>query len=153
MKRWINIAITISLFFCLHNQAYAGNRGVNGLIIGGGAGAIVGQSIGRNVESTIIGATVGGILGAVIASESGRGHHRPVVIHERPRRHHVQYHHVPRHNPPRVVYSQSYRHGNKHYYKGQRHKKSHHKRKNVHYSKKHKHHRDCDRPHRGYNPR
>ena len=37
-----------------------------GAVIGAGTGALVGQALGGNTESTLIGAAVGGIAGAVI---------------------------------------------------------------------------------------
>lgn len=66
------------------HKATAGDRAINGLLIGGGSGAIIGQSIGRNVEATIIGATLGGVLGAVIGSDLERSgnRHRPTVVQE-----------------------------------------------------------------------
>lgn len=118
MKQLINAAIAIFLFFCLQSQVYANQRGVDGLIIGGGAGAIVGQAIGRNAESTILGATVGGILGAVIASENSYRHHRPVIVHQRPTGPHGRYfNYTPRHQSPRFVYNPPHNHGKKHYKK------------------------------------
>jgi hypothetical protein len=44
-------------------------NGVDGLIVGSGSGAILGQAIGRNAEATVIGATVGGLLGVLITSD------------------------------------------------------------------------------------
>ncbi len=66
------------------HKATAGDQAINGLLIGGGSGAIIGQSIGRNVEATIIGATLGGVLGAVIGSDLERSgnRHRPTVVQE-----------------------------------------------------------------------
>lgn len=148
MKRWIYAAITFFFFFCLHNQAYANQRGVNGLIIGGGAGAIMGQTIGRNVESTILGATVGGILGAVIASEYSHSHQRTVIIKERPRRPHGRHvNYGPRHHQPKVVIIQPYNHGKKHFHKGRGHKKNNYRRSNVHYENRNRHNPRNHRPH------
>lgn len=67
-------------------NAEASNRPVGGIIIGGSAGALVGNAVGKNVESTIIGATVGGVLGYVIGNELDKHHgsvnkHRDVVAH------------------------------------------------------------------------
>jgi len=77
-------------------NAYAGDRGTNGLFIGGGTGAIIGQAIGHNAESTIIGATAGGLLGYIIGNEIGFSHSRYheddnysiSIQKERSRRHH-----------------------------------------------------------------
>ena len=126
MKVWIKAAIVFFLFFSFHSQAYASDRSVNGLIIGGGAGAIMGQAIGRNVESTVLGATVGGILGAVIASSSSHNrHYNSVIIHDGPKGPHGRhFNYRPRHNQPRVVFSQP-NNNHKHYKKKHGHKKVH----------------------------
>jgi len=76
----------IALLALLLTNAHASNRQVGGLIIGGGTGAIVGNAVGKNVESTIIGATVGGVLGYAIGNELDRHHgsvnkHTDVVAH------------------------------------------------------------------------
>ena len=59
------ITIWISQFGC----AYAGDRTVDGLVLGGSGGALIGQAIGRNTEATIIGATVGGLIGLIVGSD------------------------------------------------------------------------------------
>lgn len=45
-------------------------RAGTGALIGAGAGALAGQAIGRNTQSTVIGAASGALLGAVIGSAS-----------------------------------------------------------------------------------
>ncbi|MCK5516088.1 MAG: glycine zipper family protein, partial [Desulfobulbaceae bacterium] len=80
--------ILISLF----SSAFGRDRAVNGLIIGGGSGALVGQAIGRNTESTVIGATVGGILGYIIGNETRHSHH-------------INYDHVTPHSNNRYRYT------------------------------------------------
>ncbi len=108
MKATAKIVLAaIVLLFTITTGAEANNRGVDGLIIGSGAGAIMGQAIGRNAEATIIGATVGGILGAVIGAESGQRHNKSVIVHDPPHRPH--YKPAPRryysgHHAPQVVY-------------------------------------------------
>jgi len=107
MKVLFKLVITLSLIVSLSTIANANDRGVNGLIIGGSAGAIMGQAVGRNVESTIIGATVGGIIGAVIGAEGSHRHQRRVIIHEPPRnsRHGRHDNYSPRNHSPRIVYN------------------------------------------------
>ena len=80
--------LTISTMLTGKN-ASAGNREINGLIFGSGAGAIVGQALGRDLESTIIGATVGGVLGVIVNQGSG---HRPA---RHTRETNVSYNHAP----------------------------------------------------------
>jgi hypothetical protein len=94
--------------------AQAGDRALNGLLIGGSGGALLGQGIGRNTESTLIGATVGGVLGMIVGNEFDRtqGHYHQPRVSER----HV-YHHQPRvrerqvyHYRPRVEERHVYHH-------------------------------------------
>ncbi|MFT5698210.1 MAG: hypothetical protein ACI8ZB_001064 [Desulforhopalus sp.] len=106
MKTLINLTVALFLLFFVQSQVFASDRGVNGLIIGGGAGALMGQAVGRNVESTIIGATVGGIIGAVIGAESSSRRHDTIIVQKPPRGPHGRYYnHSPRHNAPTIVYS------------------------------------------------
>ena len=107
MKVLFKLVITISLIVSLSNIANANDRGVNGLIIGGSAGAIMGQAVGRNVESTIIGATVGGIIGAVIGAEGSHRHRERVIVHKPPHNNRQGRHHTysPRYHSPRIVYN------------------------------------------------
>ncbi len=62
------------------------SRGINGLIIGAGSGAIAGQAIGRNTEATLIGTAVGGLLGYIVGNEidKGRGYAYQPVYHRQP---------------------------------------------------------------------
>lgn len=80
--------MSFALLAILLTNAQASNRQVGGLIIGGSTGAIVGNAVGKNVESTIIGATVGGVLGYAIGNELDRHHgsvnqHTDVVAHSK----------------------------------------------------------------------
>ena len=73
--RLVNVTIAAFALLALSlTNVHASNRQVGGLIIGGGTGAIVGNAVGKNVESTIIGATVGGVLGYAIGNELDRHH-------------------------------------------------------------------------------
>ena len=77
MKRTQMIITIVALVTLLMNNAQASDKRVNGMIIGGGTGALVGQTIGRNAEATIIGATVGSVTGLLIGNFLER-QHRPV---------------------------------------------------------------------------
>lgn len=107
MKKLQIAILTAAACTLISSHALAQNHSVQGLAIGGSTGAIAGQAIGRNAESTIIGATIGGVLGAVIGSGMHSSHHvvtGPPVVHHRvvtPRP--VVYKHVnpaPRHYRP-----------------------------------------------------
>jgi hypothetical protein len=51
-------------------------QSINGLVLGAGGGALVGQAIGRNTESTVIGSALGGVVGYIIGSEMDRDTYR-----------------------------------------------------------------------------
>ena len=74
MKR-MQVAITILvLSTVMLTIAEAGDKRVGGIIVGGGTGAIFGQALGHNAQSTIIGATVGSVAGLLIGNELQRQH-------------------------------------------------------------------------------
>ena len=70
MKLKKTILLATIILLSLSHTVFGGDRAINGLILGGGSGALMGQAIGRNSESTIIGATVGGILGYIIGNNT-----------------------------------------------------------------------------------
>ncbi len=45
------------------------NKGISGLLLGAGGGALAGQAIGRNTESTLIGTAVGTVFGYIVGNE------------------------------------------------------------------------------------
>lgn len=85
----MTVAMTVAmivLFALTLTNVQAGDKQVGGLILGGGTGAIVGQAIGRNTESTIVGATVGGVVGLLVGTQLERQHgavpqHSQVIVH------------------------------------------------------------------------
>jgi uncharacterized protein YcfJ len=57
------LVLTAALAGCSQTEQSAGT----GALIGGAGGALVGQAIGRDTKSTVIGAGAGALLGAVVA--------------------------------------------------------------------------------------
>ena len=51
------------------NSIPAGEKGMWGGAAGAGAGAIIGQAIGRDTKATLLGAAIGGLLGYVTGTE------------------------------------------------------------------------------------
>jgi hypothetical protein len=51
-------------------QTEGQQRAGTGALIGGAGGALVGQAVGGNTESTLIGAGAGALLGAVVGSST-----------------------------------------------------------------------------------
>ncbi len=70
--------------------AYSNDRAVDGLILGGTGGALVGQAIGRNTEATIIGATVGGLLGLIVGSDIESHSYGPTPHYSNNRHHRIK---------------------------------------------------------------
>ena len=58
--RTVKMALSaVLLAGTLTGQAMAHDHGINGLLLGAGSGALVGQAIGRDSEGTLIGTAVG----------------------------------------------------------------------------------------------
>ncbi|MCG6929430.1 MAG: glycine zipper 2TM domain-containing protein [Desulfofustis sp.] len=60
------------------------NNGIGGLLLGAGGGAIAGQMIGRNTESTLIGTAVGTMVGYMVGNEMDKNQGQPVPVTYRP---------------------------------------------------------------------
>jgi len=119
MKRIITILAIIFVTAVLTNTSRAGHHQVAGVVVGGATGAIVGQAIGTNTESTIIGATVGSMVG-LLATSVGHGHPQ-------------QAHYAPGYGPffypyPYYGYYPRYRQGPNHYRGHGYSKKNHYRR-------------------------
>lgn len=100
MKKLI---LTTIAALSISTSVHAGQQNsLGGLIIGAGSGALVGQAIGRDTESTLVGTAVGSVLGYIIGNEMDKDSrvyyhpgpqrpapHRPVVHQQK----HVTTHH------------------------------------------------------------
>jgi hypothetical protein len=115
----VNMIITaVTLLALSLTNVHASDRKVGGLLLGGSTGAIVGQAVGRNAQSTIVGATVGGVLGLIIGNEMDR-HHGSVTQRSQAVGHSPRY--APRYSPrydrrQRPVYSDHYRYNQYRHY-------------------------------------
>ena len=90
MKRFSIFAFALALMMTTVGTATAHQGdGIEGLLLGGAGGAIVGQAIARNPQGVIVGSLIGGTLGVLIDIGSARDR---VVVVDRP------------HYPPRVGY-------------------------------------------------
>ncbi len=90
MKRFQIAVLTVLISSISISIAQAQHNGVNGIIIGAGSGALIGQAIGRDTESTLVGSAVGGLVGYVIGNEKDHNgrivhydnrYHRPINNH------------------------------------------------------------------------
>ena len=76
------ILTMIALSFVIVTSAHAGGHRHNdlrGVILGAGGGALLGQALGRNTQSTVIGTAVGGVVGYLIGTEMDK--HRGYTRH------------------------------------------------------------------------
>lgn len=60
------------------------NNGISGLLLGAGGGALAGQAIGRDTESTLIGTAVGTMVGYIVGNEMDKGQGQPFQVMQRP---------------------------------------------------------------------
>ena len=65
------VAVVVAIA-SLVGEARAADRGIDGLLLGAGGGALVGQAIGRDKEATLIGTAVGGMLGYMVGDSMDR---------------------------------------------------------------------------------
>ena len=63
------VLMTLAVTAC--SQTAQQQRATGGAALGAAGGALVGQAIGGNTESTLIGAGAGALLGAVLATSGG----------------------------------------------------------------------------------
>lgn len=83
MKKLSSFIIALVLVMAGGGTAVAHRSdGLEGLLLGGASGALVGQAIGRNPEAVIVGSVIGSTLGLLI--DLGSSRHHAVVI-DRPR--------------------------------------------------------------------
>ena len=74
MKKMIISIIALISVFAATSQAHSTDRVVAGTLIGAGSGALIGQAIGGDTESTVLGTAIGGIVGFTAGSLHHPGH-------------------------------------------------------------------------------
>lgn len=106
------VAVVIAL---TAGEGRAADRGIDGLLLGAGGGALVGQAIGRDKEATLIGTAVGGMLGYVMGNEMDKaGDDGGYVVTQ------AGFHLPPPPPLPPVVFSFSHNDGDRHHYRDRR---------------------------------
>ena len=83
MKALSLALFTLLLAFSLTASAQAGQRQVNGALIGAGGGALLGQAIGHNTRSTVVGSAVGSVVGFIIGNEIAHNQYRHDTLRSR----------------------------------------------------------------------
>jgi len=73
MQRMLFVTL-VTVFMASQAQADQ-HQSLGGLILGAGGGAIMGQAIGRNTQSTVVGTAVGSVIGYIIGSEMEKDSH------------------------------------------------------------------------------
>lgn len=69
MKKFILI-VSLSIASSVTAQASDhSHNDIRGVIVGAGGGALLGQVIGRNTQSTVVGTAIGGVVGYLVGSE------------------------------------------------------------------------------------
>ncbi|MDA8164233.1 MAG: glycine zipper domain-containing protein [Desulfobacteraceae bacterium] len=84
MKRMLAMLAAGAMLAGTAPLALAADHGVNGLVLGAGGGAILGQAIGRNTRGTLLGTAVGGVLGYMMGNEMDKEELRPVAVYPAP---------------------------------------------------------------------
>jgi len=85
MKKILAV-ITIAFGLNCTSHAAAESNGLNGMLLGAGGGALVGQAIGRDTKGTLIGTAVGSVLGYAIGNGMDRsgGGYRTTQVYQPP---------------------------------------------------------------------
>lgn len=76
----ISLAIVIGAASAQADQYLRINKGISGLLLGAGGGALAGQVIGRNTESTLIGTAVGTMVGYMVGNEMDKGQQQSLPV-------------------------------------------------------------------------
>lgn len=71
MKKMLALA-AVAVGLLVADQARAGSNGLNGMLLGAGSGALIGQAAGRNTQSTLIGTAVGAMIGYALDNGGGQ---------------------------------------------------------------------------------
>jgi len=112
-KMWTTALVVVIALMV--GEVRAADRGIDGLLLGAGGGALVGQAIGRDKEATLIGTAVGGMLGYVMGNEMDKaGGDGGYVVTQ------VGFHLPPPPPLPPVVFSFSHHEGDRHHYRDRR---------------------------------
>lgn len=87
MVKKLLAVVTIAFGLALADKAGAESSGLNGMLLGAGSGALIGQAAGRNTESTLVGTAVGAMIGYALDNGVARGPsygYQPRVVVVRP---------------------------------------------------------------------
>jgi hypothetical protein len=79
MRKWILIILVLIMSMGTASISSAGDLAANGLFLGAGSGALIGQAIGRNTEATLVGTAIGGVLGYIVGNEQEKAYAREPV--------------------------------------------------------------------------
>ena len=114
MKKTTIIFVTLLALLLTTSQAYSGDRLLVGTLIGAGSGALIGQAIGGDTESTLLGTAIGGVAGLTAASitynhsgyssiSHGTSYRRPARVYRHTKRYYAPRHHVRSYSTHRPV--------------------------------------------------
>ena len=72
MKKLILIGILLIASAITAQAGDHRHNDIRGVIVGAGGGALLGQAIGRNTQSTVVGTAIGSVVGYLVGSEMDR---------------------------------------------------------------------------------
>ena len=75
MKKMQLTVIMVLIGSSMVVESRAQDRGIDGLVLGAGGGALVGQAIGRDAKATLLGTAVGGMVGYMVGNEMDKGNY------------------------------------------------------------------------------
>ncbi len=107
MKQFGIIMSALIINSVLISYGNAGDKALNGMVIGAGSGAIIGQIAGRDTEATLAGTAIGGAVGYVIGHRMDADQGQKIIIHKKqhqpkavqPKRYISHYRNKPYHSP------------------------------------------------------
>lgn len=79
MRKLILIILVLIMSVSTASISSASDLAANGLLLGAGSGALIGQAIGRNTEATLVGTAIGGMLGYIVGNEQEKAYERVPV--------------------------------------------------------------------------
>ena len=108
MKKVLLISVIALLLAGNANAGDHKHRDLRGVIVGAGGGALLGQAIGRNTQSTVIGTAIGSVVGYLVGSEMDRHHDygNHVTYRQRQRVNYEYYEPVAVYKEPQVIYKE-----------------------------------------------
>ncbi len=92
MKKFLLVGIVTLASATIAQASGHNHNDIRGVIVGAGGGALLGQAIGRNTQSTVMGTAIGSVVGYLVGKEMDNTRYSRVVTHHREQPVRYQYH-------------------------------------------------------------